>query len=557
MHAVVVATRMAMPRAGTPAPPRGGSRTPMRLPRRRGPARVGKAALVPATLRAAQTRSRWRHALIVSAGLLMLSGCVRVNPRPDYHRASDLLRGRTGVSDSYSPDVDEQVADKVDALLEGGLTVDEAVQVALLNNRGFQALFEDIGVSRAEVVQSGLLANPSLGLSLRFPEGGGLADLTVGFAQQIADLWRIPVRKRIARNRLDQTILSVTHEGLRLAAETRRHFFSLLALRQIEQITRENLKLAERSAALAQDRFAAGEVGRLDVNLARANVLDVRRELILIERDRKLAREDLAHTLGLSRGDQTWTIRGPLPDDRLPRQGDDALLLAAMRRRLDARAASLRVRAAEQELRKQYLDALPDVTVGFELERAEQRALPGRNVLADTARASIAGGQLTAPDIQSRGERRLERSQIIDAVLGPTLDITLPIWHQNQASIARARIEARQRRKEFEHLLDMVARDVSQALISARSARDLVALMRDQSLPLAEQNVEAARRAYRAGRQGIIALIDAQKALIAQRRRYVELQRDYALALVELRQAVGGALDATPMPTSAPARSGK
>ena len=193
--------------------------------------------------------------------------------------------------------------------------------------------------------------------------------------------------------------------------------------------------------------------------------------------------------------------------------------MTAMYRRLDARVAALRVQAAEQKVHKQVMDALPDVTLGLEFERPERRALPGRNVLADTARASVAAGQLTAPDLQSRGERRLERSQIIDTLLGPTLDITLPIWHQNQAQIARAKYEARQRRKEYEDLLDTVAREVSRALLSARGARDLVALSRDQSLPLAERNVEAARRAYRAGEQGVIALIDAQKALIAQRRR--------------------------------------
>ena len=231
-------------------------------------------------------------------GLALVAGCVQVNPQPDYRRTADLINERVGVEQSYSPDAAAQIEGKVDAFLDDGLTADEAVQVALLNNRRFQALFEDIGVSRAEVVESGLLSNPSLGLSLRVPEGGGLADLTVGFAQQIADLWRIPVRKRIAEKQLELTILTVAHEGVRLATETRVQFYRLLALQLAEQTTRENLELAERSATLTQNRFAAGEVGQLDVNLACANVLDVRQELLMIQRDRELAREDLAYVLG-------------------------------------------------------------------------------------------------------------------------------------------------------------------------------------------------------------------------------------------------------------------
>jgi cobalt-zinc-cadmium efflux system outer membrane protein len=502
-------------------------------------ASVGETRSCPTHLRRA---GRFACVIVCTgATSILLAGCVRVNPGPDYQRAADLIQERVGVEQSYHPDSAEaEIDQRVDALLADGLTADEAVQVALLNNRRFQALFEDIGVSRAEVVQSGLLSNPTLGLSLRLPEGGGLANLTAGFAQQIADLWQIPVRKRIAEKQLEQTILTVAADGVRLATETRVRFYRLLALQQIEQITEDNVNLAERSATLTQSRFAAGEVGRLDVNLARANLLDVRRELLLTRRDRELARDELAHVLGLSRSDRNWNVGGRLVDDRAPEEEDGALLETAMGRRLDARLAALRVETAEQELRKQVLAAFPDVTLGFEVERPERRALPGRHVLADTARASVANGQLTAPDIQSRGERRIERSQIIDTLLGPTLDITLPVWHQNQAQIARAEYEVRQRRKEYEDLLDRVALGLSRALTSIRAAQELVTLARDQTLPLAEENVEAARQAYQAGEQDVVALIEAQKALVAQRRQYVELQRDYAVAAAELRQALGG-----------------
>ena len=40
------------------------------------------------------------------------------------------------------------------------LSVDNAVQVALLNNRGLQARFQDLGITEAEVVQAGRVPNP-------------------------------------------------------------------------------------------------------------------------------------------------------------------------------------------------------------------------------------------------------------------------------------------------------------------------------------------------------------------------------------------------------------
>jgi cobalt-zinc-cadmium efflux system outer membrane protein len=488
-----------------------------------------------------------RHRQIVLLGLqvvcsIQFGGCVTVDPRPDFNRAEQMAVARTGVDRVYNPETLSTVEDAIAVLLADGLTTNEAVQVALLNNRRLQALFQEIGVSRADVVQSGLLSNPSFGLSARFPEGGGRSNLTLTFAQQLVDLWQIPVRRRIAEADLEQTILNVVHQANDLATDVRRRCYHLIALGQMEEIAGETLELAERSLKLAEDRFGAGDVGQVDVNLARAAMLDVKSQIMAIRRDRRIAQTTLAHAIGLARWRDPWTLDDSLPQLALPIDEGNSLLWFAMSERLDAQAAAIKVRGAEDEVRRQCLSIFPNVTLGVEWERQERRALPGRNILADTARATVANGRLTAPAIQSRAEREQERRQIIDSLLGPTLDITLPIWDQNQAQIAKARFQAVQARKEYEEILDGVARDIDEALIVAKSATELVQFVEEQVLPNARANVEAARRAYHAGQQGIIALIDAQKDLIAQRETHVAARRDYAVALAELRRAAGGRL---------------
>src|SRR4051812_29027480 len=61
----------------------------------------------------------------------------------------------------------------VETLLRATLTADRAVQIALLNNRNLQATFEEIGVAKADLLEAGLLKNPSFDASVRFPDGGG------------------------------------------------------------------------------------------------------------------------------------------------------------------------------------------------------------------------------------------------------------------------------------------------------------------------------------------------------------------------------------------------
>ena len=484
------------------------------------------------------------HAKRIRAAVLVvplaLAGCAHVDATSDYRRAAALVSERTGAGEVFDPLGEQIVAEKVSALLADGLTVDEAVQVALLNNRSFQSAFLEIGVSRADLVQSGLPSNPTVGLGLRFPEGGGRSNLTLALAQQLVDLWQIPIRKRIAESQLEHTILTVARQAVALASEVEARYCRLLALQDAEALGREDVELTRHSVELARNRFNAGEAGKLDVNLAQAAALETRQRLITLRGETQSARADLAHVLGLSRWDAPWKLADDLPDAAAGLLDEDALLQQALAQRLDVQAAAMQVRAAEAEVRAQRVDIFPNVTLGTEWERTDNRALPGRKILADTARASVRSGQLTAPDIQTRGERRFERSQIIDSLLGPTLEITLPIWHQNQPQIARARFQAAQRRQEFEDLLDQIAQDVSAAVATARSTAESAAFSRDQVLPLSLDNVETARRAYRAGEQSIVALIEAQRGLIAQRREYVNARRDNAIALAELRRAIGG-----------------
>jgi len=293
---------------------------------------------------------------------------------------------------------------------------------------------------------------------------------------------------------------------------------------------------------LAQDRFEAGEAGKVDVNLARSNLLNTTSRMMQLQRELELAQTTLAHTLGLARWNAPWTLVDVLPKDTLLFKNDDSLLIFAMRERLDARAAAMNVQAAEDEIERQYLSIFPNVTLGVEWERTERRSAPGRNIAADTARTSIANGRLTAPGIQSRGQRKLERRQVIDSLLGPTLDITLPLWDQNQAKIAKAGFQAEKARKDYEAILDNVARDLQQARTVAERASELVTFFEDEALPQARRSVEAARHAYQAGNLDILALLDLQKTLVAQQEAYVRAKRDRAIAVSELRRATGGRL---------------
>ena len=98
----------------------------------------------------------------------------------------------SGWSGIAAPELDTHVDQEVRALLHDTLTVDGAVQVALLNNRTLQALYAELGVAQADLVQAGLLRNPVFDGAVRFLLSGGPAKVDLSAALDFLDIFYLP-----------------------------------------------------------------------------------------------------------------------------------------------------------------------------------------------------------------------------------------------------------------------------------------------------------------------------------------------------------------------------
>ncbi len=64
------------------------------------------------------------------------------------------------------------MARSLHTLLGRELTVDAAVEVALLGNKRLQATFEELSLAQADLVQAGVLRNPVFTAGIVFPVAG-------------------------------------------------------------------------------------------------------------------------------------------------------------------------------------------------------------------------------------------------------------------------------------------------------------------------------------------------------------------------------------------------
>ena len=118
----------------------------------------------------------------------------------------------------------------VTRLLQQSLSADEAVQIALLNNLGLQAAYNQLGVDEAVFVQMSRPPVPSFSIS-RVSTSLEL-DIERQIVGSILSIATLPARAKIAGMRFEQAQLRAALETLSLAAETRRAYFKAVAARQ-------------------------------------------------------------------------------------------------------------------------------------------------------------------------------------------------------------------------------------------------------------------------------------------------------------------------------------
>ncbi|MFT7667434.1 MAG: cobalt-zinc-cadmium efflux system outer membrane protein [Planctomycetota bacterium] len=436
--------------------------------------------------------------------LILISSCAQVDPKPDYDKARQLIEASTGRSEVFDPYASTMDTEELDAIFIDGLTLDEALRLALLNNRDLQAEFQEIGIANADWIQSRLLTNPSLDLLLRSPANGGRAMLEAILSFELLELWRVPLRKESGRHQLEATVLRVARRAGELLAETREAYYAAVAAKELQLVTEENVELVTRSFSAIESLHAAGAADAFDESLARGPLLAAQLALQAAHIKSSNTRRDLAKKLSTTRPFDDLLLTDSLPLPTTTSIDADALVQEALASRLDLQAIEEAIRALDTKVRLEERKAWGDIAAGPSVERP-------------TGSGST--------------------------LIGPSLSLTLPIFDQNQAQVARAGFKLQQMVMLHEAAKVAVTQDVRAGVVRMNTTSSSLDFYEKQLLPQTERSHALVEDSYAGGRASLLELLEVQRQVLEARRAHVNLRLEAAVSSSDLERLVGVPLD--------------
>lgn len=433
---------------------------------------------------------------------MFFSSCTKI-PKEDGSWVSSIIHERIDKKVHWyqGNQSDLLVREKIRELLEKDLSVDESVQIALLNNPSLQATFEEIGIAQADLVEAGLFTNPLFDGYARWPDLK-CASFNAAFTitATFIDLFLVPLRKKTAALQFEQTKMNVSNDIMELALDVEITFYSLQAAIKRSQLQQTLIDITQAAAGIAQKQYDAGNINILIVQKKISDLQQAKLELEHIEIEMISLREKLSILMGikydiLNIGSELLQ----LPESEVSLED---LETKALSERFDVSATKKEIESiASLGAQKQWW-TYTDGQIGFSWEQE-----------ADHIRE-----------------------------MGPAFRFFIPIFNYGQADRARLFAQLRQSQSKLKALEIEVRAQVKAAGKKILENRRIAECYASCILPLRGKIINSAQKQYNVMTYGVYDLLKNKREEVQAHMKYENALRDYWIERVKLDYIVGGKL---------------
>jgi len=385
------------------------------------------------------------------------------------------------------------------------ITLDQATAIAYESNPDLAAAAAELTVAAGAIQQSNYFSqfNPSIDNDADYRKRKGESnsqDWRIHLSQEFEIFGQRSLRKESARLGYQRSAEELNDQRRLLAAAVQMSFYEALRLRQQVTLLGELEALDGRLTKMAVERFDAGEIGQIELNLAEVRYGQSKLAVLDVREAYRLERSSLGRLLGGAVGAQPEPSGALRPDLT---HADVAVLVANARaNRPDLKAAQLEIARLETEATLNKRLALPNPSIGVFFGH----------------------------------EQNTER------FVGGTVGLSIPIFNRRQAedtAIAGRLAQARAKLRATELDIEREVRDAYGRYIEAVKA---LRISSDEMVAPAQQSFGLLEEAFKAGKMDLLTLSVAERQAFEARSSYLEAWFNCAAARVSLELAVGGSV---------------
>ena len=455
-----------------------------------------------------------------------LSACAEFSPDGGMETVA-AIAGDAGGGQVVKLHNDEEIRgaeDRVRQLLRRRrLSANSAVQIALLNNKGLQATYNELALSEAKGVEDSLPPSPSLSLS-RLAASGQL-EIEKQILVNVLGLFTLPKRREIAAVEFRQAQFRAAGETLRIIAEAKRAYYRAVASAETEALMRQSKASAEAASELTRRLGESGAVAKLDQAREHVFYAEITGELARARQTKEADREALIRVLGLWGAEIKFQLPRRLPPlQRQPRRKTD-IEREALQRRVDVEMARLEVEAIAKRL---------GLTRATRLVNALDVA--GKSKYERTTTINDSGGE------------DVEKTRWHGAEIG----IQVPLFDFGEARSRQAEETYMQAVNRLAEEAVNARSEVREAYQRYRGAYDFARHYQTEIVPLRQTIADESLLRYNGMLTDIFPVLADARARIASNKAAIEALRDFWLADTDLNAALtGGSSPGAPAETGA------
>jgi hypothetical protein len=448
--------------------------------------------------------------LAVAVSMLFLGGCASFSADGGFSSVQKITKERLGKDVMWVKSESDAVTVQktIEPLLSKLLTVDDAVTIALLNNKGLQADYAELGIAEANLVQAGRISNPLFSFG-RLKRGDQI-EVDRQLMLPIMSLLTLPIASKIEQRFFEQAQLRAASDALRVADETRRAYFSAVAAQETVKYMEQVKVSAEAGAELATKMAQVGNWSKLEQVREQAFYADTVTQLARTMQTHVAEREKLTRLMGVRDDQRGFKLPERLPD--LPK---------SVRQSIDFEAQALQNR----------LDIM-----------MARRELSG---LADSLGLTRATRFINVLDV---GYLRNSYSDSPTRETGYSVQLQIPIFDWGGARVAHAEAVYMQAVNRAAETAANARSEVREAYSGYRSAYDIAKHYRDEVVPLKKRIADEQMLRYNGMLISVFTLLADARSQVLSVNASIEALRDYWIADSALQMAQTGRSSATRMP---------